>query len=185
MNPNSATTSGDLIPGPFFHHRGRLSRALATTACLTLLVGAGVACTTGEKSAEPSPAPSERATTTIAAVIPEVTTVVAPPPEPLATVPEVPAIEEPPTTTVAVVEGACRPETAPNGPDEYGVIHTGENICTWGQGLVAHLDGNGFVIPSQNHPVDLAMAEACWSAAGRVYLRTPAVEGWACIGGTP
>jgi len=51
--------------------------------------------------------------------------------------------------------------------------------------MATRLDGNGFVIPSQNHPVDLAMAERCWSAGGRVYLRTPASNGWACIGGGP
>ncbi|MEA2704522.1 MAG: hypothetical protein QOD63_2467 [Actinomycetota bacterium] len=178
-DPGSDDPTPDLLP----HHAGRLSRALTAAACLTLFIAGGVACTTSERpSAESSPAPGRPATTTTAAPTPEVTTrpaatTAAPTPE---APPTTEAIEDPPTT-VAVVEDACRPETAPIGPDGYGVTHTGEKICTWGPGLVAHLDGNGFVIPSQNHPVDVAMAQDCWSSAGRLYLRTPAVEGWACI----
>ncbi|MEA2933040.1 MAG: hypothetical protein QOI56_1825 [Actinomycetota bacterium] len=179
-DPGSDDPTPDLLP----HHAGRLSRALTAAACLTLFIAGGVACTTSERpSAESSPAPGRPATTTTAAPTPEVTT------RPAAPTTAAPATEAPPTTeaiegpptTVAVVEDACRPETAPIGPDGYGVTHTGEKICTWGPGLVAHLDGNGFVIPSQNHPVDVAMAQDCWSSAGRLYLRTPAVEGWACI----
>lgn len=173
------TTTAELQPDPTPRRSGRLSRALTTAACLTLLVGVGAACSSSGKAvAERTPVTTRPATTTTVATTPEVTTTAVPAIE---SPPTTEAIEDPVTIPVVVVEDACRPETAPIGTDDYGVTHTGEKICTWGPGVVAHLDGNGFVIPSQNHPIDLAMAQECWSADGRVYLRTPAVEGWACI----
>jgi len=71
------------------------------------------------------------------------------------------------------------------GTDAYGVRHTGEKLCTWGADMRSRLDSRGFLVPTQNHPVDVETASRCWSASGRLYLRTPASDGWACIGGTP
>ena len=143
-----------------------------------MLLGAGAACTSRDKAvAEPSPVTSSPPTTTTVATTPVVTTAVPTTEAP----PTSEAIEDPPTTPVVAVEDACRRELAPIGTDGYGVTHTGEKICTWGPGLVAHLDANGFVDQSQNHPVGLAPAQDCWSAGGRFYLRTPASDGWACI----
>lgn len=156
-------------------------RASVTTACMTLLVVGLAACNTGAVTSSPDavPLPDESALVT-STLPPAVTTTTGPP---TTNVP--PTTTSRPTTTVAVAETQCRTETAPNGADAYGVTHNGERICTWGPELRFRLDSNGFVRPAQNHSVDIAMAERCWSAGGRVYLRTPASNGWACIGGTP
>jgi hypothetical protein len=130
-----------------------LSRALAATACLAFVVAGAVGCASATKT--PAAAP---------------TTSTSPGPTAI-------------TSTTAVVEAGCRAETAPTGTDNYGVGHTGERICTWGPELRSHVNANGFVDNGQNHPVDLAVAARCWSTDGRFYLRTPAVNGWACIGG--
>ncbi|MEO6627397.1 MAG: hypothetical protein ABIP03_02375 [Aquihabitans sp.] len=89
------------------------------------------------------------------------------------------------SATTLVTTAECRVEMAPMGTDAYGVRHTGEKLCTWGADMRSRLDSRGFLVPSQNHPVDLETASRCWSASGRLYLRTPASGGWACIGGTP
>jgi hypothetical protein len=89
------------------------------------------------------------------------------------------------SATTLVPTAECRAETAPMGTDAYGVRHSGEKLCTWGADMRSRLDSHGFLVPSQNHPVDLETASRCWSASGRLYLRTPASDGWACIGGTP
>lgn len=85
------------------------------------------------------------------------------------------------TTTTIVAEATCRRQTLPS-TDAGGGSSSDETICTWGPGLRAHVDSRGFVNGAQNHAIDLAMAERCWAAGGRVYLRSPAVRGWGCIG---
>jgi hypothetical protein len=181
MNSEATTTSE--ASDPIRHQPGRWSRALTTTACVVVGLAGLAGCASDSKSA----------TATLTAVtsivppvtIPVLTTAVTRAEAPPTTVPTTePTTEPAPATTVVVaVEDDCRRGTAPVGTDDYGVVHTGEMICTWGPGLRAHITSEGFVGPSQNHPVDLDMAEQCWSDDGRVYLRTPAVEGWACIGG--
>ena len=81
------------------------------------------------------------------------------------------------TSTTIAAEPACHKETVTD-TNPAGVSHDNETICTWGPGLLAHLDSRGFVDGAQNHPLDLAMAQRCWAAGGRVYLRSPAVRGW-------
>lgn len=144
----------------------RRSRALVAAAGLALLASGLAACGADRTSS----ARSVRAPDDVAMV----TTTVSPGG----------AVTTHPLATIAV-PAECRKETAPLGIDAYGIRHTGEGICTWGADMRSRLDSNGFLIPSQNHPVDVVMAARCWSAAGRVYLRTPASEGWACIGGSP
>jgi len=142
---------------------------LAVSACAALVAAGLAGCGTNKAppSAAQGRAPGESSATPST-------------PPPLATTTSVGSV-----TTLAVVQVECRAETAPQGADAYGVSHTGEKICTWGPELESRLDSRGFVTPSQNHPVDLVMANRCWSAGGRLYLRTPASNGWACIGGSP
>jgi hypothetical protein len=182
MNPDAATTAETL--DPVRHPPGRWWRVLATTTCVVLGVGGLAGCTSDQRSESATTAPdSSLVLPTTRVTTPVVTIKVPPTPEPPTPEPG-PTPEPDPSTTVAVtVEDACRPQTLPVA-DQNGVVNASEKICTWGPGLRAHLDDQGFVGPSQNHPIDLDMAERCWSADGRVYLRTPAVEGWACVGAT-
>lgn len=152
---NRISTDGGATLEPARPDAIRRSRVIAT-AGLALLIGGMTACGPATtSSAGPSTSP-----------------------------PDVTVIGGAPTTAVTA-QAECRPETAPTGTDAYGVGHTGEKLCTWGADMRTRLDGQGFLVPSQNHPVDLEAASRCWSASGRLDLRTPASDGWACIGGTP
>lgn len=176
MNPN--LTSGPIVQ-PARHHPGGWSRVVTATAVLALGIGGLVACGTAQ--------PTSSAQATSVASIATSTTAATEPQRPTSTVipttsRSTPTSQATVTSTTSVYVPACRTETAPIGPDSHGVVHTGEKICTWGPELRSHLDSRNFVDGSENHPVDLAMSERCWAMGGRVYLRTPAVDGWACIG---